>query len=721
MKKQLKPVNTPTILQMEAVECGAASLAMILAYYGKYVPLETLRLQCGISRDGSKAINLLKAARKHGFECKGYRKEPQLLKEMSFPMIIHWNFNHFIVLEGFYKDKVYLNDPASGKRVVSEAEFDQAFTGIALTFEKTDAFEKGGEKPDTLKALIRRVKGSEVALTYVILVGFALVIPGLIIPAFSKIFIDEILLAGRLDWVNVLLMAMGITVLIQGFLVWLQEYYLLRLETKIALTSSSKFLWHVLRLPMEFFSQRYVGDISSRMNSNDNVARILSGEFTKAVLNVFFIIFYFFLMLRYDVFLTMIGVLAAVLNMLYLKTVAKKREAQNSKLLKDHGKMIGTAMSGLQTIETLKATGSESDFFAKWSGYQTKAINAQQEIGVSGQYLLSLPSLMTGITTVLVLMIGGIRIIEGAMTVGTLVAFQSLMGGFLNPVTALVNLGSDIQTMAGDMNRLDDVMRYPEDKILETERIEIKDSDHWQERLDGVIEVKDLTFGYSLLEPPLIENFNMRLNAGKRVALVGGSGSGKSTLAKLISGTWQQWSGEIYFDGKLRTTIPRIVITNSLSAVDQDICMFSGTVRDNITLWDDSISEIDIVKAAKDACIHDDIISRPGGYDSIVQEAGINFSGGQRQRIEIARALAKNPSIIIMDEATSALDPNTEKIVSENIRRRGCTCIIVAHRLSTIRDCEEIIVLDNGKILERGNHEALRAAGGLYASLIKAG
>lgn len=721
MKKQFKPVNTPTILQMEAVECGAASLAMILAYYGKYVPLETLRLQCGISRDGSKAINLLKAARKHGFECKGYRKEPQSLKEMSFPMIIHWNFNHFIVLEGFDKDKVYLNDPASGKRAVSEAEFDQAFTGIALTFEKTDAFEKGGEKPDTLKALIRRVKGSEVALTYVVLVGLALVIPGLVIPAFSKIFIDEILLAGRSDWVNVLLMAMGVTVLIQGFLIWLQEYYLLRLETKIALTSSSKFLWHVLRLPMEFFSQRYVGDISSRMTSNDNVARILSGEFTKAVLNVFFIIFYFLLMLRYDVFLTMIGVVAAALNIIYLKTVATKREAQNSKLLKDYGKMIGTAMSGLQTIETLKATGSESDFFAKWSGYQTKAINAQQEIGVSGQYLLSLPSLMTGITTVLVLVIGGIRIIDGAMTVGTLIAFQSLMGGFLNPVTALVNLGSDIQTMAGDMNRLDDVMKYPEDKILETEQIEIKESDHWQERLDGIVEVKALTFGYSLLEAPLIENFNMRLNAGERVALVGGSGSGKSTLAKLISGTWQQWSGDIYFDEKLRSKIPRIITTSSLSAVDQDICMFSGTVRDNITLWDDSIPEIDIVRAAKDACIHEDIISRPGGYDSIVQEAGVNFSGGQRQRIEIARALAKNPSIIIMDEATSALDPNTEKIVSENIRRRGCTCIIVAHRLSTIRDCEEIIVLDNGKILERGNHDQLRDAGGLYASLIKAG
>lgn len=717
--KASKRAKVPTVLQMEAVECGAASLAMVLAYYGKYIPLEELRVACGVSRDGSKASNVLKAARKYGLKAKGYRKEPDSLKTMKGPMIIHWNFNHFLVVEGFKKGKVYLNDPGSGPRTVTEEEFDQSFTGIVLTFERTESFQKGGEKPSVIKALKKRLKGSRIALTYVILVGLAMVIPGLIIPIFSKTFVDEILLAGKKTWLTPLLWGMGITAVLKGILTWIQEHYLLKLETKIALSTSGQFLWHVLRLPIEFFTQRYSGDISSRMQSNDRVAQILSGQLATTALNFVMIVFYFILMLQYDIFLTFVGVIVATINVLYLKFVSTKRVDQNRKLLQDRGKLLGTAMSGLQIIETLKATGAESDFFSKWAGYQAKTLNTEQKMGVSTQFLSSIPSFLTTLTNTLVLILGGYRILNGHMTVGMLVAFQSLMGSFMGPVNGLVSLGSLLQEMEGDMNRLDDVLKYPLDEQTQ-EKIENYNLEEFDGKLQGYVEIQDLTFGYSPLDPPLIDNFNLKLKPGSRVALVGGSGSGKSTIAKLVSGIYKPWSGEILFDRKRRRRIPRAVINNSLAVVDQDICMFGGTIKDNITLWDKSVPELDIIRAAKDACIHDDITSRIGGYDHSLDEGGTNFSGGQRQRLEIARALVNNPSILILDEATSALDPMTEKIVDQNIRRRGCTCIIVAHRLSTIRDCDEIIVLERGKIVQRGIHDELKNIDGQYKRLISA-
>ncbi len=714
-----KRVKVPTVLQMEALECGAASLAMILAYWEKYVPLEILRTDCGVSRDGSKASNVLKAARTYGLEAKGFRKEPQALKEMQFPMIIHWNFNHFLVLEGFQDGKVYLNDPASGPRVVAEEEFDEAYTGIAMTFSPGLDFAKGGEKPNLLKSLQLRVKGSETALTYIVLVGLALVIPGLVIPVFSKIFVDDILLQGKTSWLLPLLLGMGFTAILRGVLTWIQQYYLLRLETKIALSTSGQFLWHILHLPIEFFSQRYSGDISSRIKSNDTVAQLLSGQLATTVLNFIMIIFYFVLMLQYSIVLSFIGVIAALINIFYLNYVSKKRVDLNRKLMQDKGKLIGTAMSGLQTIETLKATGSESDFFAKWSGYQAKVLNAEQDNGTATNYLSNLPSLLSTLTNTVVLILGGFIILKGDMTIGMLVAFQSLMTSFLTPVSSLVELGGNLQVMVADMNRLDDVLKYPQDAAIQA--ISTPDTLNEYSRLEGYIELRDLSFGYSRLEPALIENFNLSLVPGARVAIVGGSGSGKSTVAKLLCGIYQPWSGEILFDGHPRQHIPRAVISNSLTMIDQDISMFPGSIRDNITLWDDTVLEFDLIRAGKDACIHDDITVRPGGYDLLLSEAGTNFSGGQRQRIEIARALITNPSILIMDEATSALDPLTEKIVDENIRRRGCTCVIVAHRLSTIRDCDEIIVMEKGKIVQRGSHEDLMNSGGHYADLMNAG
>ncbi len=711
--------KVPSILQMEAVECGAASLAMIFAYYKKFTSLEQLRVDCGVTRDGVKASNILKAARRHGFEAKGYRKEPEDLREMQLPAIIHWNFNHFVVLEGFGKDKVYINDPGSGPKVITYEEFDLSFTGVILTFIPSPDFQPSGQRTSFITSLKNWVKGSQTALVYLVIVGLLMVIPGLIVPTFSKIFIDDILLGGKGDWLKPLLWVMGLVVVLQATLTWLQQHYLLRMETKIALTNAGKFFWHIFRLPVIFFQQRSAGDIANRMRSNDQVAAFLSRELAETVIGMMTLVFYLIVMLQYSVYLTLIALLLGSISIVYLIYSSNKIETMNKKLLQDAGKVMGFSISGLYIIETLKATGSESDFFAKWSGYHAKQINAQQKLGQNTHILFHLPNFMKDFADVIILFVGGIIIISGNLTIGSLIAFQGLLANFMNPVNSLTQMGMRIKQVQGDINRLEDVFKYKVDENVSREII-VENEDDKYKKLEGYVEIKDLTFGYNPWDPPLIDNFNLTLKPGSRVALVGGSGSGKSTVARLITGIYQPWSGEILFDGVNKDKLPRNVITNSLAVVDQDINMFDGTIKENLTMWDNTIPEAEIIRAAKDACIHDVITSRDKGYEHRVREAGANFSGGQRQRFEIARALTDNPSILILDEATSALDVQTEKMVDENIRRRGCTCVIVAHRLSTIRDCDEIIVMDKGKIVQRGTHEKLKNIGGLYSELIRA-
>ncbi|GHU80785.1 NHLP family bacteriocin export ABC transporter peptidase/permease/ATPase [Clostridia bacterium] len=714
-------VRTPSILQMEMVECGAASLAMICAYFGKYIPLEKLRVECGVTRDGVKAGNIVRAAQKLGFTALGFRKEPADLAKMKPPMIIHWNFNHFVVFEGFKRGKVYIDDPGSGHRVLSYEEFDLSFTGVVLTFEPTAEFVKGGRRSTMLASLGKRLNGVRAALVFLIIVGLLMVIPGLVIPAFSRVFIDDILLAGRTSWLKPLLWGMGAAALVQMALQGLQQRYLLKMETKLALIGASSFFWHILRLPVLFFQQRSPGDISNRQASNDTVAAFISRQLAENVISIITLIFYFFVMLRYSVLLTMMTAGLAVVNVLYFVYTSGKMEEINTKLTSDAGKMYGTAVSGLYIIETLKATGSEQGFFAKWSGYHAKLLNGQQKMGSISQLLNALPGFLSELSEVFVLCAGGFLILNGELTVGSLIAFQGLLGSFMGPINSLTQLGMRIKQLKGDMARLDDVFKYQIDEFSDPERDMPPEEANEESfhRLSGSIEIVNLSFGYNVLSPPLIENFNITLKPGQRIALVGSSGSGKSTVAKIIAGINRAWGGDILFDNTSRDALPRNVISNSLAVVDQDISMFEGTIMDNITMWDTTISEGDAVQAAKDACIHDDIARRAGGYKSIVEEGGANFSGGQRQRLEIARALAVNPSIIILDEATSALDTRTEQIVNDNIRRRGCTCIVVAHRLSTIRDCDEIIVMNRGRIVQRGTHDEMKDAPGLYAELIQ--
>ena len=712
--------RTPTLLQMEAVECGAAALGIILGYYDRIVPLAELRQACGVSRDGSKASNILNAARSYGLQAKGFKVDLDGLRKLQCPYIVFWNFNHFLIVEGFAKDKVYLNDPATGPRTVSLPEFDQSFTGVVLISEPSAEFQLGGRKPSLTLSLWDRLQSSLGALVYCVIAGLLLVIPGLAIPAFSQAFVDNVLIEGRSDWLRPLILGMIFTAILNGFLTLLQLQFLRRMKIKLAVGMSSRFLWHILRLPVSFYDQRFAGEISSRVRLNDSLANLLSGRLATTVISAFTVVFYALVMLQYDVVLTAIGIAFVIVNVSVWRWVSRRRVDANLRLMQEQGKVSGVAISGLQSMETLKASGLESEFFSRWAGYYAKAINARQEMDTTNQNLGVLPSFLTSITSMLLLAVGGLRVMDGVLSIGMLIAFQALMQRFLEPVNNLVSLAGELQEMEGNLGRLDDVLRNAIDPAVELDiSISPTQLPAANVRLQGYIELRNITFGYNRSAPPLIENLSLSLKPGQRVALVGGSGSGKSTVAKLVCGLYEQWAGEILFDGQSRRDIPRSILTNSIALVEQDISLFAGSVRDNLTLWDSTVPFSNLVRACKDAAIQDVVLSMPGGYNADLAEGASNLSGGQRQRLEIARTLVNNPAILVMDEATSALDSESEKMIDQKLRERGCTCVIVAHRLSTIRDCDEIIVFDRGKVVQRGSHEELRQIEGKYLELIR--
>jgi NHLM bacteriocin system ABC transporter peptidase/ATP-binding protein len=711
--------RVPTVLQMEAVECGAAALAMILGYLGRIVPLEELRAECGVSRDGSKASNVLRAARKYGLIARGFKYELEDLYRLTYPVILFWNANHFLVLEGFKRGKVYLNDPGQGPRVISLEELDASFSGVVLTFETGPEFEPGGTRRSLAAALGRRLVGSELSLLYVLLCGLLLVVPGLVVPTFARVFVDEFLVADRAYVVRPLLIGMAVTAAVTIALTWLQEYYLLRLETKLALQTSSRFFDHVLRLPVSYFAQRFAGEIGSRVMINDKVANLISGRLAVTAIDCLMIVFYAVLMFTYDVVLTMVVIVLALLNVAAVKAVGRARTDASRRLIADRGKLMGTAMNGIQMIETLKATGGEAEFFGRWAGYQAKSLRSEQALQLRSDLVRIVPTVVNTLITGAVLLVGGLRVMDGQLTVGLLVAYQALTGFFTRPLSNFVNFGAELQELEADMNRLDDVLQHDRDPLYRRGTIEPTASDR-RLKLQGRVELRGVTFGYSPLDKPLIEELSLTIEPGQRVALVGGSGSGKSTVARLVAGLYQPWSGEILFDGVAREELPRRLLANSVGMVDQEVFLFGGTIRENVTLWDDTIGAPRVTAACGDAEIAEVIETRERGYQAVVGESGSNFSGGQRQRMEIARALVGEPTVLVLDEATSALDPSTEERIDDALRRRGCTCLLIAHRLSTFRDCDQILVMQQGRIVQQGTHEEMKDQDGPYQRLIGA-
>jgi len=709
--------KVPVVMQMEALECGAASLCMILAYHGKWIPLEQVRADCGVSRDGSSAKNILRAARSFGLKAQGFRMEPSTLKEIELPVIIHWNFNHFLVLNGFKKGKAVLNDPARGNVEVSMEEFDKSFTGVVLRFEKTEEFVAEGKPKSVWQFARKRLKGTLVPFMFVVITGILTAGVGIITPTFSRIFIDNILSGKNPDWLGAFIIFMVVTLLFQFVIGIVEAVYLLKIQGMLSVSANAMFMWHVLRLPVEFFSQRYIGDVAARQSSNETIAYTLIGKLAPVFLNICMLFFYLIIMLNYSILLTAVGIVTTLLNIVTFRWISQKRVNMSRILQRDAGKLSGVTVSGIEMIETIKASGAENGFFERWAGYQAKQNNAQVTFTKTNQYLGAIPSLLQQLANIAILMIGVYLILDGKFTIGTLMAFQGFLTAFLKPVNELIEVGQSFQEMRSSMERVEDVMNYKPD-VEDADLKDEKEMDENYNKLYGNINIKNITFGYNRLSPPLIENFSMNLKPGSRVAFVGGSGSGKSTLAKIISGLYKPWDGEILLDEEPIDKINRSVLTGSLAVVDQEVVLFEDTILNNLTLWDTSIEQTTIVLAAKDAQIHEDIMQREGGYEHIIKEGGKNFSGGQRQRFEIARALAQEPTIIILDEATSALDAKTELDIMDSIKARGITCIIVAHRLSTIRDSDEIIVLDKGKVAERGTHEDLMKLGGVYTRLI---
>ncbi|MFD7280546.1 NHLP family bacteriocin export ABC transporter peptidase/permease/ATPase subunit [Streptomyces sp. NPDC059862] len=716
-KSRGETVRTPTVLQMEAVECGAASLAMVLGHYGKHVPLEELRIACGVSRDGSRASNLLKAARSYGLTAKGMQMDLAALAEVKAPAVLFWEFNHYVVFDGmgrrFGRRGVFINDPGKGRRFVPMEEFDGSFTGVVLTMEPGDDFARGGRKPGVWGAMPARLRGTAGTMPAAVLASLLLVLVGAAVPALSRTYIDMFLIGGQTSLLDVLFASMGACVLLTLILTWLQQANLHHGRIISSTLSSARFLRHLLRLPVTFFSQRSPADLVQRLQSNDAVAETLARDLAAAGVDAVVVVLYAVLLYTYDPQLTFVGIGVALLNIVAMRVVIRLRATRTAKLRADNARLTNTAYTGLQLIETMKATGGEDGYFRKWAGQHATTLEEQQRLGVPSAWLGVVAPTLAMLNSALILWIGGMRAIEGHISVGLLVAFQALVTRFTAPLTRLNGVAGRIQDFAADVARLKDVENFRTDPLYD------RAGGDSTRRLHGHVELENITFGYSPLDKPLLTGFDLTVGPGQQVALVGGSGSGKSTVSRLISGLYTPWEGVIRIDGQRLEDIPRGSLAASVSFVDQDVFLFEGTVRDNVALWDPSIPDEAVVEALRDAALYDVVMRRPGGIHSKVEQDGRNFSGGQRQRLEIARALVRRPSILVLDEVTSALDAETELVVMDNLRRRGCACVVIAHRLSTVRDSDEIVVLQHGTIVERGRHDELVARGGAYAALVR--
>lgn len=711
----LSPRRTPTILQHEATECGAACLAMVLAYHGKWVSLEEVRHAAGVSRDGTKASNIIKAAAIYGLIGSGTSHRSADLSTVVLPAIVFWNFDHFVVVEGRRGDRVLINDPAIGPRSVTSAEFDQAFTGIVLSFVPGPDFVPGGRSPSTVAGIRQRLSAFHNAISAIVLAGFLLLVPGLAIPGLQRAFTDFYLIAGLSQWLKWLLGGMVAAALLRMLLVWVQQSSLSRFNVRLGLVSNGRLLWHVLHMPMNFFAQRNSGELASRALLGDRLSGLMSGSLLIAFVNLLAITVYGAVMLSYDLLLTAMVVGFACLNIALLVLMTRRMSDSQRLMLQEEGRLQALLYQGFASIESFRASGTEDVFFRRWAGAHAKFISAEQAMVRWRRLLNNLVVALTAVTGIGIVLVGGMRVMEGTVTIGMLVAFQTLMSNFNGPVASFVGLSAQLQDARGYVDRLDDVLRQKVDPLFAEQRTILPLS-----RLHGRLGIEQLEFSYSGVSLPLFRNLNLMVAPGTRVALVGRSGSGKSTLARLMVGLALPQAGRVLLDGVPIDNLDNHVLRSALAYVDQSVTLFPGTIRDNITMWDATSTEERMVQAAKDAALHEVVAARPSAYDSVVDDEGRNFSGGERQRLAIARALATDPAILVLDEATSALDVMAEKAILDNIRRRGCTCILISHRLSAVRDCDEIVVLEQGAIIEQGRHAKLTDSGGVYQRLVEA-
>ncbi|MCR5451342.1 MAG: ATP-binding cassette domain-containing protein [Lachnospiraceae bacterium] len=705
---------------MEIAECGAACLSMVMGYYNKWIPMSKLRIDCGVSRDGSNAKNILRAARNFGFTAKGFKFEPEDLKKKGmFPCIIHWNFNHFVVLKGFRGNKAYINDPENGSTSVSMEEFDKAFTGVTILITPGEEQTEEGARKSIFSHALERMEGAWGVAAFLTVVMAVSYIIGIINPLLTRVFVDRILSGTDENWLMPYLAIMLSVAVIYIIAMIIERAYKLRVNGKLSVMGSTSYMWKILNLPLEFFSQRSSEEIIIKHSMNAEISRTIVNTFAPLVFGSIMMLLYLFVMLRQSVILTVVALLALVINFFVTSIVSSRNVNRMRRQMRDVAKLSTATVGGIAMVESIKTNGAENGFFETWAGYQAAANTGEVYHSGRNATLGFIPEFITGLANLIVLFLGTAFIMNGEFTIGMILAFQGFMSVFLSPSNAVMAADSAILRMKTEMESIEDVMAYPEDEYLSIDKARSAEKEEENfNKLSGKVEINNLSFGYSKLSEPLIKDFSMKLETGSRVAIVGRSGCGKSTIAKLMSGLYKPWDGQILFDGKPIYDIDRSVFTGSVAVVDQDIILFDDTIENNIKMWDDTIEDFEMILAARDAQLHEDIMGRSGGYQYVIAEGGKDLSGGQRQRLEIARVLASDPSIIILDEATSALDARTEYEVIKSIKARGITSVVIAHRLSTIRDCDEIIVMDRGEIVQRGNHDTLMAEGGLYAELI---
>ena len=707
--------RTPTVYQMEVNECGAASLSMIMQYYGKYVPLEELRIETGVSRNGCNAKNIYLAAERYGMEVKASRRDlDRMIAKSEVPCMLHWNYSHFVVYEGKQFGKYCINDPQRGRRRLSYEEMEEGYSETVLEFKPTERFKKTRSKRTLFRFALRRLEGQQRVLLVLLLIGIATIIPGVLTPVFSQVFLDDILVGGNRQWMKWLLFFMIVTALYDAYFTYLNSRITLLLRSKMALLSTDKMIAHMLRLPMVFFEQRFAGDLVMRVTNNASVCDFLSTSLVGLVISLFTSIIYLVIMICYSPKLSLIGVIFSIVSIVLAIIVSTKIRNMAIKFGMDTGKLIGALYNGLSSSASLKAVGAETEFAGRVLGYYAEVNVNDQSMGRMQSMMNIVPKTIRSFNNVVLLILGAIYVVKGELTPGMMMSFSGFLGSFSGPFESIVSFVRGMQQVKNDMARVEDIMNYAEEDAYGSE----KDESMSGKKLRGDVELKAVSFAYGKMDKAFIRNFNLHVEPGNTVAIVGGSGCGKSTVSKLVSGLYTPWTGEILMDGVGVDRIPADVLSSSVSVVTQQISLFDGSIYDNITTWNTAISQEEVVQAAKDAQIHEDIILKPGGYDYKLRENGSNISGGQRQRIEIAKALATNPTILILDEATSALDAVTEKLILDNIKRRRCTCVVVAHRLSTIRDCNEIIVMNHGRIAERGTHQDLLEKKGLYEKLV---
>ena len=709
-------------MQLEATDCGAACLGIVLSHYGCWQSVEQLREDCRVGRDGSNLEDIALAARKYGMTATGRSSQIQQLSKLPLPMILFWGFNHFVVLERIDNGRFYLNDPAQGHRIVGADVFNRDYTGVGLVLEPGSDFRRTGAPPGIILRLWPWLRDHRALMVQAAVYGLLLALVSLALPVLLAVFVDRVLVADQPDLSLPLFAAMLAVGGLTWLLTWLQLRSLRELVLRLSINQSDRYLDRLLRLPMRFFAHRFAGDIAMRMRLIDQVAETGAGQLGQLAVDLVMGAAFLVVMLYLDTLMALAVAGLGILCILMTQALTSLRRDHNHRLRREQGMLVGMSAAGLKMIESLQATARENDFFSRWSGRQARELGARQEFVELGHVAASLLGLFQILTAALVFGLGGWQLMAGEMTIGTLMGFYILAGNFIRPVARIAQFSDLLETLKADLARMDDVFNSPRDPLLDlkngTDRQQGVVTLDGRLRLIGRLEIRGATFGFQRNRAPLIEDFNLLVEPGQRVAIVGSSGSGKSTVALLAAGLHQPWSGEILYDGRPLAEIPREVFCRSVAIVDQHPVLFAATIRDNLTMWDATTPDQFLTAAAQDAVIHDEIVGRSAGYDSNVQEDGRNFSGGQRQRLEIARALVNNPSVLILDEATSALDGTTELLIDDRVRRRGCSCLIIAHRLSTIRDADRIIVIDRGRIMEEGTHETLDVEGSIYRKLI---